>query len=273
MLRSYEGLSSLFLAPHGIIKQVYPIEKHAQAIGLDLLTDPQRRAEAMATIASRKLTLAGPYALLSGGIGVVGRLPIFLPDETHEDQFWGFIIALVRLPDLIHAGRLDRLVQSGYDYELSRIHPDTRERHIFVRSAKEVLQEPMSFDIEVPNGQWTLSIAPHGGWQAFSLLLSEGVLVLFSSLLIGCLTYALLCQPQKLQWEVKTRTRELSQANDELATEILERERAESTLAKRTKQLESIRAVTEEITRELDLTALLTLITRRAMVTPPGRAR
>jgi signal transduction histidine kinase/HPt (histidine-containing phosphotransfer) domain-containing protein len=41
--------------------------------------------------------------------------------------------------------------------------------------------------------------------------------------------------------------------------------RTEAVLAQRTRQLAAIRAITQEITRELDLTALLRLITRRAM--------
>jgi signal transduction histidine kinase/CheY-like chemotaxis protein/HPt (histidine-containing phosphotransfer) domain-containing protein len=91
------------------------------------------------------------------------------------------------------------------------------------------------------------------------------VLVFSSSLLISYLAYALLRQPEKLKREVELRTRELSRTNRELAGEILERERAEIALASRTKQLEAVRAVSEEIARELDVTTLLTLITRRAM--------
>jgi PAS domain S-box-containing protein len=53
---------------------------------------------------------------------------------------------------------------------------------------------------------------------------------------------------------------------------ITERKRAEEALAERTRQLEAVRAVTEEITRELDLPTLLGLITRRAseLVNAPG---
>ncbi len=47
--------------------------------------------------------------------------------------------------------------------------------------------------------------------------------------------------------------------------EISERRRAEGTLAERTRQLEAIRVISEEITRELDLKAVLSLITRRAV--------
>ncbi len=49
------------------------------------------------------------------------------------------------------------------------------------------------------------------------------------------------------------------------ARDITERKRAEETLRTRTQQLEAVRAVTAEITRELDLTALLEIITRRSI--------
>ena len=46
--------------------------------------------------------------------------------------------------------------------------------------------------------------------------------------------------------------------------DITERKRAEEALAQRTRQLEAIRVISEEITRELDLPTLLQLVTRRA---------
>ena len=50
-----------------------------------------------------------------------------------------------------------------------------------------------------------------------------------------------------------------------MAVDITERKRAEQSLTERTRQLEAICAVNEEIARELDLPSLLRLITRRAM--------
>ena len=42
-------------------------------------------------------------------------------------------------------------------------------------------------------------------------------------------------------------------------------DRADAALAQRTRELEAVRSITQEITHDLDLTALLRLITRRAM--------
>ncbi len=50
-----------------------------------------------------------------------------------------------------------------------------------------------------------------------------------------------------------------------IVEDITERERAEGALAAHTRQLEAVRAVTAEITRELDLSTLLDLIVRRAV--------
>jgi signal transduction histidine kinase/CheY-like chemotaxis protein len=57
---------------------------------------------------------------------------------------------------------------------------------------------------------------------------------------------------------------EMAQRSQALAENIAEHKRAEETLAERTARLEAVRDVAVEITRELDLTTLLGLITRRA---------
>jgi PAS domain S-box-containing protein len=230
MITSYGGINRLALAPDGVMRQVYPLAGNEQLIGHDLLNDPQRRTEALAAIQSRTLTLAGPLTLLKGGVGVIGRLPVFVPDEVGGERFWGFTMAVIRLPELLEASHLSRLVEHGYDYELSRIHPDSGERVMFARSDEAELRDAMPFDIDVPNGRWTLSIAPKGGWQASSALVLEAVLVVLSGLLVAWLTSTLVKQPETLRREVALRTQELSRANQELVTEILERRRTEEAL-------------------------------------------
>lgn len=81
MLPLYPGISSLQLAPRGIVAEIVPKAGNEVAFGHDLLHDPQRKIEALAAIESKKLTLAGPFELLQGGVGMVGRLPVFLQGE------------------------------------------------------------------------------------------------------------------------------------------------------------------------------------------------
>src|SRR5919198_5254378 len=80
MIPVYGGISSLALAPNGIIADIQPRAGNEAAMGHDLLRDPDRRFEARAAVESRELTLAGPFTLRQGGFGMVGRLAVFLPD-------------------------------------------------------------------------------------------------------------------------------------------------------------------------------------------------
>ncbi len=63
-----ERTQDAMLAPNGVVTQIYPLAGNEAAIGHDLLNDPRRRTEARAAIESRKLTLAGPFRLIQGGI-------------------------------------------------------------------------------------------------------------------------------------------------------------------------------------------------------------
>ena len=108
MISSYGGIDSLQLAPDGIVSLIYPLEGNEAAIGHDLLDDPARRVEALAAIESRELTLAGPFTLVQGGVAVIGRLPVFVPDGAGGDRFWGFTITLIRLPTLLGATNLEQ---------------------------------------------------------------------------------------------------------------------------------------------------------------------
>ena len=230
MIRSYGGISSLQLAPNGVVTQIYPLAGNEAAVGHDLLKDPQRRTEARAAIESRKLTLAGPFKLIQGGEAVIGRLPVFIPDEAGDERFWGFTIALIGMPILLEASKLMQLVEYDYDYELSRIDPDSSARVVFARSTEVDLKNLIPFQIEVPNGRWTLAIAPRGGWQPSSSLTWEIALILLVSMLVAVLTYSITRRPEILRREVELRTHELVETNRELEAQIMQRKRTEEAL-------------------------------------------
>ena len=236
MISTYGGISSLQLAENGVISAIVPLAGNEKALGHNLLEDAARNKEARLAMISRALTLAGPFELLQGGMAVVGRLPIFLPDAGKELRFWGFSIAVIRIPDLLLASDLDNLFQQGVRYQLWRIHPDTGQRQVIAASdavagaTEQPLLEPVEVHFDVPNGQWTLSVAPVDGWSS-PLRISLGLAgASFVAALIAALIYTLLRQPLLLRREVALRTQELSQSNQRLGEEILEREQSEARL-------------------------------------------
>jgi sensor domain CHASE-containing protein len=162
MLAYYPGASSLQLAPDGIVRHVVPVQGNEKAIGHNLLQDPVRNKEAFLARVSGRLTLAGPFELVQGGLGAVGRLPVFLGEGRRV--FWGFTTVLIRFPEVLEDARLAQLDAQGYDYELWRMHPDSGKRQGIARSGKAALIDPVDQNLELPNGKWTLSVAPRKGW-------------------------------------------------------------------------------------------------------------
>jgi len=182
MLPLYPGIASLQLHPDGIFKYVVPMKGNESAIGHNLLLDPERTKEAFLAKDSNKLTLAGPFNLIQGGIGAVARLPIYL-DTNEGKQFWGFSAALIRFPDVLNTTNLSSLVDLGIGYQLSRIHPDTGDIQIISTSNTPLIDDAEVFNIAIPNGYWTFQAYPITGWRDYSVLLFGGVIgLLFVSL-------------------------------------------------------------------------------------------
>jgi len=211
MIERYGGISSLQLAPFAVVRQIYPLKGNEAAIGHNLLNDPERRTETLAAIQSGKLTLAGPFELIQGGSAVIGRYPVFLHDKRDPSphKFWGLTIVLISLPELIQASNVDQLVSRGYEYELSRIHPDSARRHVFARSGQDPLDAPAKIAVSVPNGEWTLSVAPRNGWIPMQLIVSGLLISVILSLVIASLV------DQRIKVAL-----DLSVSNEQLQNEI-----------------------------------------------------
>lgn len=164
LITLFPSVSALQLAPDGVIQESYPLEGNEAAIGHDLLADRKRNREAAAAITTQQLTLAGPFNLIQGGVGAVGRLPVFISNERNESHFWGFANALIRIPNLLDAAGLGGLAKAGYRYELWRLNPDTEQRQVFASSGEQPLVAPVEYVITVFGGRWILSLAPEEGW-------------------------------------------------------------------------------------------------------------
>ncbi|NMG76508.1 bifunctional diguanylate cyclase/phosphodiesterase [Aromatoleum diolicum] len=223
MLRYYPGADSLQLAPGGIIRRVVPVAENAKAIGHDLLADPARTKEAFLARDTGKLTLAGPFTLMQGGIGAVGRLPVFIDDENGHAQFWGFTTVLIRFPEVLSKAQLPQLVKRGFHYELWRIHPDTGLKQIIAASSQQPLVDAVDRTLGMPNGTWTLSVAPIDGWTHKSDLVLKLLLGLAFSSLLGWLAKQmaeLRLHRRRLQVLVDERTAELAAREAKLAALI-----------------------------------------------------
>ncbi len=217
LLKYYPMISEIALVPNGIITRVVPRSTNEKALGFNLLTDAEQKAEALLARQTGELTLAGPLNLVQGGKGVVGRLPVF----TKEKEFWGFVLIVIRFPEILNATTLNKLKKEGYEYTLSRINPTTKVEEIIAASATTSLTLPVEQTIDLPNAKWTLRIAPIKGWHQHWLLSFEIAIGLLLSILLGYIAkqYSELKNYRfSLEKLVKQRTAEIAQTKNQLQT-------------------------------------------------------
>jgi len=187
LLKYYPGADSMQLAPDGITQQIVPLAGNEAGIGRNLLQDPLRNKEALRARDTGQLTLAGPFPLIQGGLGAVGRLPVFMDDSEGNPAFWGFTTVLIRYPQALEEARLAQLTQQGFGYELWRIHPDSGQKQSIAASSAAALMDPVMRTLNMPNGNWNLSVAPVKGWGEPLWLTFKSALGVLFSLLLGYL--------------------------------------------------------------------------------------
>lgn len=217
LITFYPLISEIALAPDGIINNVVPYSGNEKALGFNLFTDPEQKTEALLARETGKLTLAGPLDLVQGGKGLVSRLPVF----TKEKKFWGFIFIVIRFPDILNTTSLGRLEKEGYHYTLTRIDPKTKKEQIIASSGGGKLYHPAEHNIDLPNTQWKLRIAPIEGWHNPWLLALEMAMGILLSTLFGYIAkqyIELKNYRDSLKKLVEQRTAEISQTKNQLRT-------------------------------------------------------
>ena len=214
ILASGNDIDALQLVPDGIIQYVYPLQGNEKVIGYNILQDPARNKEAYKAIEKKQMFFAGPLELRQGGMGVVGRLPVY-----RNDKFWGFSAVIIKMSTLFKTAGIDSTEKKGYYFQLSKINPDTKEEEYFLPKLNGK-SGSHSVSVNVPNGEWKLSVnvtRANRNFGDISLLALLGVLLSFFGALF---VYRVAEQPKKLKELVKNRTKELEASKNRYMTVI-----------------------------------------------------
>jgi len=131
ILSTNKDIDILELVPNGVIQYVYPLKGNENIIGYNILKDPARNKEAFKSIEKNEMFFSGPFELRQGGMGIVGRLPVF-----RQGKFWGFSATVVKMSTLLKAAGIDSTTKTGYYFQLSKVNPDTKEEEFFIPHGK-----------------------------------------------------------------------------------------------------------------------------------------
>ena len=161
-LMSY-SVQSVQLAPNGVVTEIYP-EEGNEAGKIDLLKDSKRGKISNYAKDHNITIIQGPVELKQGGSGLVVRNPIYLEDENGQEYFWGFTIAVLRVPEIFEDST-NALSKFKYNYRLSREASVLDKKYVEVDANCDKMIRPVTYNLTVGKEKWKLEIMPRAGWS------------------------------------------------------------------------------------------------------------
>ena len=184
---------NVLFAPDGIVDGVFPLAGNEDAVGLNMNEEGAGNLEARAAIEKEELYIAGPFPLIQGGLGIAGRLPVFLTDEQGQRYFWGIVSVTLDFPAALSGSSVERVNAQGFACQIWRINPDDGQKQVILETADPLPEGVRTVDHaqELFNSVWTVSLAPLRPWYLqISLWLGVAVSLLVALLAAAGVYYA-----------------------------------------------------------------------------------
>lgn len=188
----YPHLSSISLAPNGIVSQIYPLHDKEHLLGYDIFADTQQGSDAKIAAENKHLQLTGPYQLVQGGTGIVGRLPINVLQPNNSSHFWGFVNVV------FHLNKLESL-QSLYSLNALKVNFTLRQQlqngqlgKIISSTGQTVPEHAVHATILPQSANWSLSLYPQDHKQGAFIYYQQAALALIFTALMTIVSFLLM---------------------------------------------------------------------------------
>ncbi|WP_053239654.1 putative bifunctional diguanylate cyclase/phosphodiesterase [Pleomorphomonas koreensis] len=191
LMETGSDLRLVVAAPDMVVRMAHPLPGNEKVIGLDYMQTPSQREAVLRARETGRLVLAGPLDLVQGGVGLVGRIPVFLDRPHGPPAFWGIVSVVIDV-DRLYAN--SGISAADFDLDLTIRGRDGKGAagDIFFGSEAALDQNPLIATIAIPGGTWQLAATPKGGWPPppnaalFRLMLAViGALIVVPILVTG----------------------------------------------------------------------------------------
>ncbi|ASP36012.1 EAL domain-containing protein [Labrenzia sp. VG12] len=164
LVGEHSQLRNIAGAPDLVVSLMYPMAGNEKAIGLNYRTNEQQRDAAMRAVESGQMLLAGPVNLLQGGIGFIGRFPVFIDKEDGTRDLWGLVSAVVDAERLYADSGL---TDPDLPIEIAIAGADATGStgKVFFGSEDILSENAILSEVVLPSGRWQLAAIPRGGWS------------------------------------------------------------------------------------------------------------
>jgi signal transduction histidine kinase/sensor domain CHASE-containing protein len=189
LISSSSIIQNVALAPNNVIRYIYPLKGNEKALGLDYSKNMEQYPAIVRAEKEKCIVLAGPVHLVQGGIGIIGRAPIFVVDSVQKHTFWGIASTVISFDSLIEHCGVNSL-HSKYRIAIRGRDATGPSGEVFWGDRAVFNQEPVLLEVILPSGSWQIGTIPMHGWPVFNPFQSLGfclgvVLVLFFTLFLA----------------------------------------------------------------------------------------
>lgn len=189
LIEYHPYIDCLQLAPQGKVTNTYPFDGN-EAVFLDLLQDEKRGPISRYAKDTGNTVIQGPFDLVQGGKGIALRHPVYKTDESGQKVFWGFTIAIIKVPEVFRDA-VETFNSFGYAYTLNFFCPTKQEWQLILDSGQEMVDAEV-VEFQVLDNRYKLAIMPADGWGKYREILPYGVFGFFLVLLFTAMSYMVL---------------------------------------------------------------------------------
>ncbi|MGX7666213.1 sensor histidine kinase [Flavobacterium pedocola] len=203
LVTANNAIDAVQLVPNGVIKYTYPLKGNEAARDFDILNSPLHREAALKAIETQKMYYVGPIKLKQGGIGIVGRLPVY-----KKGKFWGFSAVVIHFSTFIKSSGIQNFSSDKYYFQLSKKN-GTEGKEVFFMEDKSNFRDKTYKSVTIPEGDWTLYMIQKNESKLLWLTLPIFILAFILALICGMFVTHILQKPSDLQKLVKEQTEKL----------------------------------------------------------------
>lgn len=191
LVESNPSIDAVQLVPNGVIKYIYP--NNPAILNFDVLHAENVKEEALETIRKKKIHFAGPFKLRQGGLGVVGRLPVY-----KRGKFWGFSAVMIRMETLLKSSGINSIKDNRYYFQFSKENPKTGKVDFFLPNKEDFSDKDFQV-LSIPDGNWKIYLINKTKYGIIREIRPSLVLALISCILFALFIANFLKKPAELQ--------------------------------------------------------------------------
>lgn len=196
------GILNIGLAKGSTVRFVFPFEENKGVLGLDYLRTPSQAGSFIRVRETRRPDFSGPVYLVQGGRGYIQRVPIYLPNQTGNDEFWGMVSVVTDEEELVRL-TAENLQDDKIALVQAKVPGSQQIRELWGDPA--VLEnDPVTQVIRFGGAEWLLSVAPVNGWSnsTFTSRMTLAITLVATALLLVFVLWARhLILTKKRSWE------------------------------------------------------------------------